>query len=112
MVETAILDFLVNELVLKALPILVLVVVLLEIIKEIGNKYIGTAKLKPFLPLISLILGASSMFCFTNIFADFDLSVRLIYGGIVGVLANGLYDQIKSLLKLKGYFKNGDDNGK
>lgn len=110
MLDQAILDFIVSEILLNAIPIVVLVAVIIEIIKSITEKYGFREEIKAFLPLISLVIGGLSVICLPFIFPTYAIMTRIIYGGIVGVLTNGLYDQIKGLLKLKDYFNRSDKN--
>lgn len=110
MLEQAILDFVISTLLLKAIPVIVLVFLVLEIIKSICEKYDKKQIIKPFLPLISLIIGCISPVLLTFIYSDYSLITRIIYGGMVGVLTNGLYDQIKGILKAKNLLGRGDSD--
>lgn len=111
MLDQAILDFIVTQLLLNAVPVVVLVTVFLEIIKTISEKYDKQKLFKPFLPLIALIIGCIAPLLLDFIFSDYSLMTRVVYGGIVGCLTNGLYDQIKGIFKIKDYF-GGVSNGK
>ena len=111
MLDQAILDFIVTQLLLNAVPVVVLVAIVLEIVKTIAERYDKEQIFKPFLPLIALIIGCISPLLLNFIFSEYSLMTRIVYGGIVGCLTNGLYDQIKGIFKIKDYF-GGVSNGK
>ena len=107
MLEQAILDFIVSDLLLKAIPIIVLVVLVLEIVKTLAEKYDKKDTVKAFLPFISLVIGCVSPLLLDYVYADYAITTRIVYGGMVGMLTNGLYDQIKGIFKVKNLFNKG-----
>lgn len=112
MLEQAILDFIVSDLLLKAIPVVVLVVLVLEIVKTLAERYDKKETVKAFLPFISLVIGCVSPLLLEFVYADYAIMTRIVYGGMVGMLTNGLYDQIKGILKVKNLFnKGGGGNG-
>ena len=103
MLEQAILDF---------IPVVVLVVLVLEIVKTLAERYDKKETVKAFLPFISLVIGCVSPLLLEFVYADYAIMTRIVYGGMVGMLTNGLYDQIKGVLKVKNLFsKGGGGNG-
>lgn len=112
MLDQAIIDFIVSQLLVNAIPVVVLVTLALEIVKTIAEKYDKRNIIKAFLPLISLVIGCVAPLLLNFVYEEYAIMTRIVYGGMVGVLTNGLYDQIKGLFKLKNFFSRGEDNGK